>query len=196
MLGLEFQESVISNNANEGFGELIEKVLNDETYDGSILTCDLGECTLSFDRYLKSNEKKAQIHIEKLNYGSECVADYIDLGIVQYQVLTIKKNKEKLSSKAKLKYTIEKLDGENFVKTPYSYEKYIDAKEKAIKLICESSGVKFIITKDYEFPNNDNVCTEFEIKRQNFNNKPIKNLKPNQFLIEKHKYIFYGIAMN
>ena len=51
----------------------------------------MGRERLSFEKYSQSNEKKAEIFIKKNDSGTKWVADYIDLGVLHYEITTFKK---------------------------------------------------------------------------------------------------------
>lgn len=192
-----FDEIIIGESASKCFDILSRQAEFDygcDAYNGSISTCDLGSCTLSFDKYLKSNEKKAYDHIKDKKYGSKWIANYVDLGVVEYELLTVKKEKKECNAKYKMKYVICELQRGCFVKTNYSFEKIKDAESKAIELALENPDIDYSVSKDYVVESGKNTNCILTIDKKVYKSKPKASLKPNQKLIEKHKYIFYGWA--
>lgn len=69
--------------AREAFNKLCDIAIHNygnDPYNGTISTCDMGRCTLSFDKYEKENADKAFEHIKEEEYGRKWYADYVDLG--------------------------------------------------------------------------------------------------------------------
>lgn len=83
MGAINFSNSVKAKNAVEGYDILVDEALYEHghnPYNGTISTCDMGRCTLSFKKFKEENYDKAYEHIEKNDWGSKWVADYIDMG--------------------------------------------------------------------------------------------------------------------
>lgn len=192
-----FQKEIIGTSARECYDYLVDEAINEygqSIYNGTIATCDFGVCTLKFDKYLKSNEKKAEDHIDFKDNGDKWRTDYVDLGVIEYELITIKKEKRKYSSKYKLKYVILEKCGDRYVQTNYSFEKIKNAEEQAIKLSLENIDKKYRVSKEYVVVEGNNINFDLIVEKKVCKNKPKVTLKPNQKLIEKHKYIFYGWA--
>lgn len=192
-----FEEEIVGVSAEECYNYLVSKAISeygDSIYNGTISTCDLGFCTLSFDTYLKSNEKKAREYIEYKDYGDKWRTDYVDLGVMEYELITIKKEKRLYSAKYKLKYVILEKVGDVYIQTNYYFDKSIDAEKEAIKLSLENIDKKYRISKEYVAISGNNINSDLIVEKKTYKNKPKLKLKSNQKIIEKHKYIFYGWA--
>ena len=83
MGAINFSNEAKAKTAGEAYDYLVEEALYEHghnPYNGTISTCDIGRCTLSFAKYNEKNRDKAYEHIEKNDWGSKWVADYVDLG--------------------------------------------------------------------------------------------------------------------
>jgi hypothetical protein len=70
-------------SASEAYNTLVDYAVycyGHDPYNGTISTCDLGRCTLSFANYEAKNEAEAYEHVKSRDYGEKWVADYVDLG--------------------------------------------------------------------------------------------------------------------
>lgn len=191
MSKFEFQETIIDVTAEDGFKTLVGRVTEDECFDAFVLTCDLGECTLKFDKYDKDNEIKAQKHIKEMNYGEECIANYIDLGVVEYETIEIKK--EDIKNDIKIEYSIVEMvimdNNIKYIDTGYASSNLEYIESKAAELALETGNQFHIMKKISYFES----VIKF-VKTKKSDEKP--QVEDNQKVNEKHKYIFYGIASN
>lgn len=75
-------------NAREAFDKLCEIAIHNygnDPYNGTISTCSMGKCTLTFDKYESENVNKAIEHIKETDYGNKWYANYVDLGYDEKQ---------------------------------------------------------------------------------------------------------------
>jgi len=80
-----FSNMATAKNAGEAFDNLVEDAVYEyghSGYNGTISTCCLGRCTLSFKKFDKANIDSAYKHIEDMDWGNKWTADYVDLGTV------------------------------------------------------------------------------------------------------------------
>ena len=78
-----FVNRASGKRASEAYDKLYEEAVYEyghDPYNGTISTCDMGRCTLSFKEYKEENEVKAYDHIKEMGYGVKWTANYIDLG--------------------------------------------------------------------------------------------------------------------
>lgn len=83
MGGCSFSVSAKAKKPRDAFNELVEEAVymyGHDPYNGTISTCEIGRCTLSFSKFEKENIETAYEHIEERDYGKKWVADYVDLG--------------------------------------------------------------------------------------------------------------------
>ncbi|MBN1040382.1 hypothetical protein DVW12_17020 [Clostridium botulinum] len=138
-----------------------ERKYGEKSYDGTISICSLGSCKLSFDKYSESNYKKAQKYIIDNHYGNKWSAYYIDLGVVGYTVITVKKELLKSKPECKLKFVISTYKYFEKIQTNFNYSTKTEADEKALILTLEG-GVEHIVSKEYVIANNSKSdCSRF-----------------------------------
>ena len=110
MGSLSFIHLVTATNARDAYSKLVESAIEEhgrDIYNGTISTCDMGRLVKSYDKYTKTNEKQALKIIADMDNGRKWFADYIDLGVVEYKVITLKK--ETVQNKPpviRVKYTV------------------------------------------------------------------------------------------
>ena len=186
-----FKYFIEGENPKKCFEKLVQQSIISrycESYDGTIAICEFGKCTLQFDKYLNSNEEKALKYIEDNEDISIDIANYIDLGIVEYELVNIYMINEDNIEENGIRYYILKREGFNFsniVEFEYTLN---EANNKAMELKINNPNEDFIVCK------NNSVCTKFGVEKIKYKNKPKLNLKENQKLLEIHKYLFYGWA--
>ena len=191
------EEVTTTGTVQDAFDRLVseyEREYGERAYNGTISTCSLGSCKLSFDKYSESNYKKAQKYITDNHYGSKWIADYIDLGVVGYKLITVKKEFLKNKPEYKLRFVVSKYSNFEKIKTTFYYLTKIEADEKALSLTLDS-GVEHIVSKEYVLVNNSKSdCSRFYVDNKIYKNKP--NLKPikNRKILPIKKYIFFGWA--
>lgn len=198
MGAINFVEEVTTTGTiQDAFDRLVseyEREYGERAYNGTISTCSLGSCKLSFDKYSESNYKKAQKYITDNHYGSKWIADYINLGVVGYKVITVKKEFLKNKPKYKLRFVVSKYSNFEKIKTNFYYLTKKEADEKALSLTLDS-GVEHIVSKEYVLVNNSKSdCSRFYVDNKIYKNKP--KLKPmrNRKVIPIKKYLFFGWA--
>lgn len=191
------EEVTTTGTVRMAFDSLVvgyEREYGERSYNGTISTCSLGNCKLFFDKYSEINYKKAQKYIVDNHYGHKGSADYIDLGIVGYKLVTVKKELLKNKPEYKLRFVVLTYKCFEKVQTNFNYSTKTEADEKALTLTLES-GVAHIVSKEYVLVNNSKSdCSIFYIANKVYKNKP--NLKPmkNRKVLPIRKYLFFGWA--
>lgn len=180
----------------DGFRELVREAeyeYGTDPYNGSISTCSLhrGAPTRISDRYNKTAEKKALKYLEEKDDGVKWYAKVLDLGVVDYQIVSYKKRPGK---KAEARW-------ETF------YVVYEDVKRlKSFKTLAEANRyLKTVVAKA------DGSADEYRIEKQSLNiggnttaaayewscrttkTKP-KRIPQGAVLRERHKFFYYGWA--
>ncbi|MGL5381847.1 hypothetical protein [Clostridium sp.] len=191
------EEVTTTGTVRKAFDSLVseyEREYGERSYNGTISTCSLGNCKLSFDKYSESNYKKAQKYIRDNDYGIKWQANYIDLGVVGYEVITVKKELLKNKPEYKLRFVISTYQCFEKIQTNFNYSTKTEADDKALTLTLES-GVEHIVSKEYVLVNNSKSdCSRFYTDNKVYKNKP--NLKPmkNRKVLPIRKYLFFGWA--
>ena len=160
-------------------------------YNGTISTCyGRCRCIKSFDKYSQKNEKEmlkyAETRIEHLNKRD---MEIIDLGIIGYNRITVKKTTFKPSAKYEQRYAVVDVCTGNIV-SPKAYRKTkADAYNLAVTYLLDGKNVE--VRKIPVLVSGDNLCTTFDliIKRM----KSMPNVTK-YIVAPVHKYIIYGLA--
>ena len=93
------------------FDELVKQAEYErghDIYSGTIYTCRYAGCRKITDSYTASADKKARKLIEDEDYGEKWSAKALDLGVVKYEIVRVKKIIPKFKKKAeyKLRYAV------------------------------------------------------------------------------------------
>lgn len=192
------EEIKTTKSVREAFNMLVseyEKEYGDRSYNGTISTCGLGSCKLSFKTYSESNYKKAMKYIKDNDYGDKWQADYIDLGVIGHQVITVKKVTQKNKPEFKLRYIVcSENEWYEPIHTKYYYAAKTIADKKAMELTLDT-GVEHSVIKDYVLINNSkNEVTRCEISSKTYKSKPSLKDMPGRKILPIKKYIFFGWA--
>lgn len=186
-----------TESVRQAFDKLVshyEREYGDRDYNGTISTCSLGSCKMSFDNYSEANYKKAMKYIANENYGSKWLADYIYLGIVGYKVITIKKELLKNKPEYKLRYVVCKDSLFEKTHTQYNYVTKTEADKKAMQVTLDT-GVEHCVTKEYILVNNSrNVVSSFNLSSKVYKSKPKLKDIPVRKILPIRKYLFFGWA--
>lgn len=194
----EVCKSIKSTDVRRGFESLVSEATYDygnDSYNGTISTCSLARCEFKFDKYTPANEKKAIRLIESSLYRVEKgTVHYIDLGVIEYRVIEVKKEKNpKFNPKYKLQFVVR----QKFKDYDLEYfEKQKQAEDFAAKKTLET-GCIHVVTKEYILAREkgvDNKVSATAITTKSYKSKPKLKDMPNRKIEEIHKYIFFGWA--
>lgn len=195
-----FIETGYGSNAGEVFDLLVkdaEYEKGHDRYNGTISTCSYVGCKKVADVYTKSVDKKAYKIIEDDNYGRKWEAKALDLGVVRYEIVRIKKVIPKSKKKAEFRqrYAVMLLDSYGVLyKMKAHFETKKEADEDALKRILKNPNEKYVVCKKaININNGDDTVTEFKVEVSERKSKP-KTIPAGCILREIHKYIFYGFA--
>lgn len=182
---------------------LFEELANDardeygyDGYNGTISTCCFGRITKRFEKYSKTNEKKAYEFVEKESYGTKRNADVVDMGVVEWRVTTIKK---KTYSDQKPVYRMKyvALESTGVFQEPNELKAF-DTKKEAddyvLKIAIKHPNRSYRVEYSSVLISGSPTVTRFEKEVKAYKSKP--NLKPmaNRIVEPVHKYLFYGWA--
>lgn len=196
MGAINFIETGEGRSAREVYDRLVAEAIHyhgNDAYNGTISTCELGRKRLSFDIFKKSNEKKALKFIEDNDYGEKWITDYIDLGVIRYEVYTFKKKNTRNKPKYKMMYTVNQLSGFEF-KTIKAFETKKEADDYAVSLAIKYPNADFVVEKEYVLTEGNSITTEIIREVKTYKTKPKLKPMPNRIIVPIHKYMFYGWA--
>ena len=192
-----FVEEAMGFSAEECFGMLCGEAIyenGNDSYNGTISTCSLGSKRLSFSKYSKANEKKAYDYINKEENGQKWSADYIDLGVVEYEVITYKKKHTGNTPEYKMKYTV-KIGYFDDITSVRSFDTKKEADDYAIMYAVKNGiNTRIRTVKEYVLINGEDTTTMIEVESKTYKSKPKLKPMPNRTIREVHKYLFYGWA--
>lgn len=193
-----FIHLVTATNAREAYSKLVESAIEEygrDIYNGRISTCDMGRLVKSYDKYTITNEKQALQIIADMDNGRKWYADYIDLGVVEYKVITLKK--ETVQNKPpviRVKYTVR----EKNLMYNTGIEKYFDTKTEAdnyaLKLSIQNPNKEYEVHKEGVLIEGKTLQTRIVREVKSYKTKPKLKEMPNRVIIPIHKYIFFGWA--
>lgn len=196
MGAVNFVEEIKAQSAKEGFEVLVSEAISNfgaHEYNGTISTCCMAECTLRFNKYSKSNEKKAMDFIEKDDYGVKWEANYIDLGVIEYKVVTVKvsNTKDFKNPEYKIKYVVRDMQERRIGSADTKTEASNIAKRHSLR---DMEGC--FISKEYELVNSkqNNIIAETNIEIKTYKTEPKLKDIPGRRIVPIHKYLFYGWA--
>lgn len=196
MGAIGFIHVIESTSIKEGFDELVaeaEMLYGREPYNGTISTCSLGRTVYSEPKYTKTAEKKAIKYVEDSEYGVKWEARVIDLGPVEYKVVTVKKENVKGTPKYKMKYVVVKnahFKGEG-VK---SFDTKKQADDYAMMQALENQKDTYEVQKKYVLESGTPTTTEIVREVKTYKSKPKLKPMPNRKVVPIHKYVYYGKA--
>lgn len=194
MGAISFVEQGEGRNAEEVFGRLVSEATfnhGNDGYNRTINTCSLGRKKLSFEKFKEGNVKKAYDFIEKDNNGEKWVADYIDLGIVRYEVYTFKKKHTGSNPKYKMQYCVKCNSSSTPIK---SFQTKKEADDYALKLAIKNPGGYYEVRKEYVLVEGNSITTVIKREAKTYKTKPNLKPMPNRMIVPVHKYLFYGWA--
>lgn len=199
MGAVNFEETVLATSAGEGFNDLVSDAIRrhgEDHYNGTISTCSMGRVRQTYDKPTDTNRKKAMKYVEDNNYGEKWLADYIDLGVVEYKVITIKKEtiQTKETPVIRTKFVVRELGGSYSKEKP---EKFFDTKKQADDYavnLAMKNNKEYIIRKEGVLVSGDAVVSKIVKEEKTYKTKPKLKPLPNRKIVEVHEYLFYGWA--
>lgn len=197
----DFIHTAVGFSASEEFNKLVaaaEYEDGHEGYNGTISTCSLGRVTKFSDVCTPAVEKKAYKYIREHGNGEKWIASVLDLGVVCYEQISVKKipPSYRVQAKYQQRFVV--------VKVPYNHddrERYVadfaskpEADAYAMKKTLEDPDTEYTVHKRPIIVNGGtDTVTLFKIEKRELKMRP-KTVKAGAVLKEKHKYVFYGLA--
>lgn len=181
----------------EAFNKLVQKADRDygtRSYNGSINTCSMGRCKQRYDKPSETNKKAASKYIESVSYGEKYVADYIDLGVCEYQAVTMKKvNTQGEAATIRVKYVVRERDYNGVGKFIKPFDTKKEADDYALSLAMKNQK-PYDIFKEGVVISGSTKTSSIELEVKSYNSKPSLKAMPNRYIVEIHEYMFYGWA--
>jgi hypothetical protein len=188
-----FVKTITAATAQEAYQRLYDSAVyeyGNDSYNGTISTCSMGRCKKSFSTYKAENEKQARELIDRLDNGEKWIADYIDLGVVEIQKVTVKKVVKTYTADYRFMFGVYKSHTNDLVSTRALFKTKGEADKYAINLALKGQDVQ-VRRRPVNMGGNDIVST-FETVRTPTKKKTTKT--PNAIIQEKHKFVFFGWA--
>lgn len=191
-----FVREINAISATEGFNRLVKEDRQQygmDNYSGGINNTRLGKCVKVFNRISETSKKSAYKYIESLGYGERYIANYIDMGVVEYRAVTYKKVKSSGEEPViRVRYVVREhnyLHGfRKFIKW---FENKKDADDYALKLsIRDNKG--YYTSKEGVLISGDSQVTTIEKEVKTYKSKPNLKTLPNRRVYEIRKYLFFG----
>ena len=187
-------ESDTIRNAFDKMMDDIHRYHGCDYYNGYGGAAYLGRCVLTFDKFTNNNQKKASERIKKYfedEEGNKNYLDCIDLGIVGYQVTTVKKqnNTSKNSTPKFKKMYIVRSGNYNDDKVLFSSEDKKKAEDEMLRVATRYPHARCVV--GYELVAGNDVLSTVSVKRVMHKSKPSK-VAANATVMALHKYIFFG----
>lgn len=192
--------TALGTSASEAFDSLCEDNAwesGHDYYSGTMTHSNsyLGSCFYSFDVY-KETEKakkerkkifdKANKELEDMSTG---YIKYIDLGIVEYRIVTPVVTTTKANPEYKLLYSIYVYDNNGRERRVDEVKTIADARKSLLKYAATYGGA--YVKKEYVKVKGNNVVMEARTKVKKVKTKP-KTIPKNAKLEIIHKYYFFG----
>ena len=171
-----------------------DKVICRTSEDDSDFTGDfLGECTFAFDKYDKENEDKAEELISAEGCGNEYIIDYVDLGIVRYELIELAQRDINCDTKFDFRYIVTSIENSERPIDGIYYGSILEANSFAYELSINNLE-NYIVRKKYVPIDgyDSDITTQIHIKVTKFADKPVIEETSNIKIREIHKYMFYG----
>lgn len=196
-----FKDVVFATNPSNGYDALTSDAIDQygrDHYNGTISTCYGYSCShIGFDKYSKANEKKAEKYINKhMHDMGKWDCEYIDLGVVRYDVVKATKkkaNKEKPTFKKMFVVYWETFSASGR-RNKKSFDRLVDAENFAFDKKLElGDNSDVFIKNEYVLVDGNNVVETIETTVTQKKSRP-KSVGKNTVVKEIHKYLFYGWA--
>ena len=197
MGGVNFIKKTYSYSAEEAFKQLYDDAVREhgrDSYNGTISTCSLGRVVWVADKYSSKAEKKASEIIKEDGYGDKRIAKCLDLGVVEYHIITAVKTQFKAQKKAEYrqKFCVLETDDDWKMHQVSYFDTKKEAEDDAVKR-CMNTGFSYEVVKKPVNIGGSNIISDIEPKIRATKTKP-KSVKAGAVLKEVHAYIFYGWA--
>lgn len=178
----------------DGYRELVSQAeyeYGTDAYNGTISTTRLhaGRPVRIADRYSTSVDKKAEKWMSE-HPGQKWVAKVLDLGVVEYDIVSYKKVPQNAEARWQTFYVV-KADGRKMK----SFKSVADARRYLEEVIARSDGSVdwYCIEKIPENVGGTALSTSYERTCRTVKTKP-KRIPKGATLRERHRFVYYGLA--
>ena len=172
-----------------------EREYGEDSYNGTISTCSYGNIVKRFDKYTVANEKKAMAYIDEKEGGQKWFANVIDLGVVQWEVTTIKKKTNSNSKPVyRMKYVVVQKKSYFEIEDLKGFDTKLEADNYALKEFVKHPNNNYFVEKKSVKVSGDSVSTTFEKVVKVYKTKPNLKKLDNRVIEPIHKYIIFGMA--
>lgn len=163
-----------------------------DPYNGTISTCSLGRCARSYPEWSKALEDQVVNDLNnRMNSWHKWSADYVDLGVCGYMVVTVKKTNAAYTAKYKQKFVVCDRFG---IKSYGAFDTKPLADTAACTLALQKPDGDFCVRKTMvRLEGNDEVAF-FRVEKKRVDKKPKVTSGPNVRVYPIHKYVLYGFA--
>lgn len=180
-------------SAEEVFDALVKEAVyerGNDSYNGTISTCRLYRRPMKvYDSYDAKNKDEAYDFAVARDFGQKWTAYYIDLGVIGYELIEVKREKKKSDAEFHMMYNV------------YNYSGKRVASEK-VKAAAESAAMKYsvehnentFIQKEPTRASGSCLVCNVSVSRKFYEKKPRAPRAPGKELVAIHKYAFYGLA--
>lgn len=180
-------------NAEEVFNALVKEAVyerGNDSYNGTISTCDLYKRPMKvFDSYNKKNEDEAYDFAVAHDFGQKWTAYYIDLGVIGYELIEVKRENKKSDAKFEMMYNVYNYSGKKVA----SEKIKATAEQRAMEYSVKHNENTFIQKEPTRASGSCLVC-DVSVSRKFYEKKPRAPRAPGKELVAIHKYAFYGLA--
>ena len=188
-----FCHIVESTSVSKAFNDLVAEAryeYGSDAYNGTISTCGLaGRPAKTYAKYSKEVEREAYDFVKEKEFGQKWTAQYIDLGVCGYEMITVKRKGRKSDAKFQMMYNVYDLNGKRIA----SEKIKADAESRAMKYAYETGEDAFIMKEQTGVTGSPLVCN-VSVEKKRYDKKPRIPRGPGKELVEIHKYMFYGWA--
>ncbi len=196
-----FTHLVKGETAQSAHKEVAEKEAYDRghsPYSGTIASTSLiGRIFKKYDKPNKKNRDEAfELAEERLGNIGKWECEAIELGVVEYWILTahMKKNFSKQSPKYEIRFVITPAFTTHPNSSNIIYAKTKkEAETKAFSLVLKNN-TPYDIIKEKILVSGQEDSYQASVKRKTFKTKPTRKLKPNERLVVIKEFLLYGWA--
>lgn len=192
----DFSTSVTTRTAEEGFRFLKSEATHEygnNSYNGTINTCDMGGCVKKFDKFNQTTLKQASKIVEEYE-KEKGVAYYINCGVEKMELITVE------NKRGVYKKPVYKEMNCLYVREPRQYEATLIGSKDTLKEAKKFAGeyafkecLGVSIRKERTLVKGETTVAEVVIKRRDIKTEP-KTLKSNQKIEKYYRFLFFGSA--
>lgn len=192
-----FFETGVGTNPKEVFSELCQEALREygnDPYSGTIATTSLRnyqQCKIA-ETYSEKSADMAYEYARKHDFGEKWTSDYLDLGVKEYQITTVKKVRVPKGSQTAKYQMVFAVVEEGTERTLENFSVKAAAEAFAEKY-CGQHHVSVQICKRKKLVSGSETLERFEATTRIQKKKPARVPKGAR-VDEVHVYAFYGWA--